>query len=261
MFLRLLPFLALVLFSPVIASAKSGPEHCRDMLDVLGITPDMASSPVFQNANEAAKFITAKIDEDYSPLRMRIASVAPDFSMGPSLHRLFFHWGFNEDPRQNAALSEQVNLATESQEVRRIIWDLILEEQGVRNRAMMSKVATEFNRNSGLMLSRDEQNALASIMYNTHILGDYAHNPDPTWSRGMVSIDAIIADTLRSLRLRLREPNMELVREFEQQLNTARGMPGTAQKAREILEWMKEYIPRILKDNRRMRRIVYGYAK
>lgn len=77
----------------------------------------------------------------------------------------------------------------------------------------------------------------------------------------MVSIDAIIADTLRSVRTRLREPDMELVREFEQQLNPARGMPGTAMKARTVFDQMKVYIPRIFKANRRMRRIVYGFAK
>lgn len=261
MFRRLLPLLALALalLSPVPSSAKTGPEHCRDMLDVLGLTSDKAATPAYQNANEAAKEITKQIDTNFSPLRASIQEIAPAFNLGESIHRLFFHWGFNENPRHGAALAEQINKATNSEADRERIWGLVIAEQKRRNGTMMARTATEFGKNSPLMLSRAEQNALTSIMYNAHILGDYEVSA-PAQTGGMVSLDAIIADTLRSVRTRLREPNMELVREFEQQLNTARGMPGTQKKAQTILEMMKIYIPKILNDNRRMRRIVYGLS-
>ena len=242
---------------PMFASAKVGPEHCKDMLDVLGIQQEKAARPSYQHANEVAKTITAMIDNDVSSLRTSIMNIAPSFSLGPSIHRLFFHWGFNEDPQHSKALSDRINAATVDEDARKRSWDLIKVEQGRRNRTMMAKAAMEFNKNSGLMLSREEQNALASIMYNVHILGDYEVSGSAQ-TGGMVSMNVIIADTIRSLGQRLREPNRELVREFEQQLSTARGMPETPKKAATILEFMKIYVPKILKDNNRMKRIVYG---
>ena len=247
----------LALLSPIFASAKTGPEHCKDMLDVLGILQEKAAHPSYQHANEVAKTITAMIDNDVSSLRTSITNIAPNFSLGPSIHRLFFHWGFNEDPRHSKALSDRINAVTTDDNARNQIWGLIKAEQGRRNRAMMAKAAMEFNKNSGLMLSRKEQNALASIMYNVHILGDYEVSGSAQ-TGGMVSMNAIIADTIRSLGQRLQEPNRELVHEFEQQLNAARGMPESPKKATTILEFMKIYVPKILKDNRRMKSIVYG---
>lgn len=238
-------------------SAKAGPEHCKDMLDVLGILQDKAATPSYRHANEVAKTITEMIDNDVSSLRNSITNIAPRFSLGRSIHRLFFHWGFNEDPQHSKALSDRINAATDDEDARKQIWDLIKAEQKRRNGIMLEKAAMEFNKNSGLMLSKKERNALASIMYNAHILGDYEVSGSAQ-TAGMVSMNAIIADTIRSLGQRLREPNRDLVREFEQQLNTARGMPETPKKAATILEFMKIYVPKILKDNRRMKRIVYG---
>ena len=249
--------LVLAILSPLLVSAKTGPEHCKDMLDVLGILQEKTAHPSYRHANEVAKTVTAMIDNDVSALRTSITNIAPDFTLGPSIHRLFFHWGFNEDPQHSKALSDRIIAATGDEDARKRIWELIKAEQGRRNRAMMAKAAMEFNKNAGLMLSHGEQNALVSIMYNVHILGDYEVSGSAQ-TVGMVSMNAIISDTIRSLGRRLREPNKELVREFAQQLNTAMGMPETPKKAATILEFMKIYVPKILKDNRRMRRIVYG---
>ena len=254
----LLTILLAILF-PMFMSAKTGPDHCKDMLAVLGISQDQVTSPAYSHANEVAKTITAMIDKDVSSLRSSITNIAPNFSLGPSIHRLFFHWGFNEDPQHSKVLSDRINAATGDENARKRIWELIKAEQGRRNRVIMAKVAMEFNKNSGLMLSREEQNALASIMYNVHILGDYEVSGSAQ-TKGMVSMNAIISDTIMSLGRRLREPNGDLVHEFAQQLNTARGMPESPKKASTILEFMKIYVPKILKDNRRMRSIVYGEA-
>ena len=254
----------LALLSPMFASAKEGAEHRKDMLDVLGISQDNVAYPVYQRANEVAKTITSMIDE-YQKLLEEIKSVAPNFTMGPSRHRIFFHWGFNEDPQHSKVLTERINVSTDDEDKRKQIWNFIKMEQKSRNTKMMEKVATEFFKNSGFKPLPDssatgkkgERNALASLMYNAHILGDY-ESSDFSQTSGMVSMNAIIADTIRGLGQRLQEPNRELVRELTQQLNSARRMPETPKKASTILGLMKIYVPKILKDNRRMKRIVYG---
>ena len=248
---------ALAVLSPVLASAKDGAEHCKDMVDVLGIPQDKTSA-AYRHANEVAKTITAMIDREYSQLLASIRSVAPNFSLGPSRHRIFFHWGFNENPQHGEDLARQINDATADESVRMKIWDMIKAEQGRRNRIMMEKVSEEFNCNSGLMIIHSEQNAIASIMYNAHILGDYEVSAS-SQTRGMVSINAIIADTLRSVCQRLKDPDMRIVLEFKQRMNAIKSMPeGSSIKARKTLESMKTYVPKILRANRRMCRIVFG---
>ena len=247
--------LSLVIFSSAIGLAKDGSVHCRDMREVLGISQSESATQAYRRADEVAKTITKLIDQDFSPLLEKTRAVAPNFNLGPSRHRLFFHWGFNEDPRHSEPLEKQINEATADETVRKKIWDMVIEEQRRRNNKMMSKVETEFG-----VHVREEKNALASIMYNAHILGDYEVS-GLVQTSGMVSMDVIIADTIRSFRRRLRDLNVELVSEFERKLMTAKRMPNTPTKAKEILAIMKEYIPKIFKDNKRMSRIIYGESK
>jgi len=94
-------------------------------------------------------------------------------------------------------------------------------------------------------------------MYNVHILGDYEVSGS-SQTIGMVTMNAIIADTIRSVRQRLRDPNMNIVREFDKKLTSTKVMPDRPNKASKILELMRIYIPRILHDNERMKKIVYG---
>lgn len=249
--------LALTVLSPAFMLAKTGSEHCKDMLEVIGVQQDKSSS-AYKYANEVAKTITAMIDLNYSQLLENIRSVAPNFSLGPSRHRIFFHWGFNENPQHGEDLAKQINDATDDESSRMKIWEMIRTEQGRRNRIMMEKVSVEFHRNSNLMLARSEQNALASIMYNAHILGDYEVSAS-SQTKGMVSINAIIADTLRSVTQRIKEPDMKIVSEFKQQLKAIKALPEeTSMKAQKTLVSMKTYVPKILRANRRMCRIVYG---
>ena len=247
--------LLLVFFSSAIGLAKEGYEHRKDMREVLGISQDDAATPAYKHADEVAKTITYLIDRDYSQLLADIRIVATNFNLGPSRHRLFFHWGFNENPEHSTTLAKQINEATADEAVRTNIWDMIKAEQGRRNKKMMDKVKAEF----GIVL-REEQNALASIMYNAHILGDY-ESSDLVQTSGMVSMDAIIADTIRSFRRRLKGLNIELVSEFETKLKDKKRMPNTQRKAKEILALMKEHVPKIFKDNKRMSRIIYGDNK
>ena len=248
--------LLLAIVLPMFVLAKNGSYHCKDMLDVLGIPQNDPTLPSYRHASQVAKEITTKID-DYTSLFHRITSVAPGFNLGESRHRMLFHWGFNEDPKHCEALSERINAAANDEITRTRIWDLIKQEQGRRNRSMMAKAALEFKQNSGFPLIRDEQNALASIMYNVHILGDYEVSGS-SQTIGMVTMNAIIADTIRSVRQRLRDPNMDIVREFDKKLTSTKVMPDRPNKASKILELMRIYIPRILHDNERMKKIVYG---
>ena len=247
----------LALLLPILVSAKEGSKHCKDMLDVLGIPQDNLALPVYRHANNVARVITAKIDTDYTSLLHKITDIAPDFNLGLSRHRMLYHWGFNENPEDSESLVKRVNEATRDEFARKRIWELIKDEQGNRNRAMMKIASLEFKQNSGFELIREEQNALASIMYNVHILGDYEVS-SLAQTDGMVTMNAIIADTKRTFRQRLREPNMDIVREFSKHLDMAEGMPDIPKKASKVLELMKVYVPKIFHDNRRMRQIVYG---
>lgn len=250
-------FIVLILnfFFILTSFAYDGRTHISDMLLVLGFDNSQNKTKAYENAKVVAQYITKRMD-DCRSLRDKIRKVEPNFSEGPAGHRCFFHWGFNSDPMKSEYLKRQIDKSVQKENYYRIK-ELILNEQANRNRAMMNTLHYCFEQNSKLMLTRSERNALASFMYNIHLLGDYESSKIGQ-DKPLPSLNRIIDDTIRSVNGRIYESDSKLVSAFCSEMQNLKLKPDGAEKAGMIHKKMNEYIPKIIERNRRLSRIVYG---
>ena len=90
----------------------------------------------------------------------------PSFRPGGYGHRIFFHWGFNADPRRYEPLRIQVrNTLPEDQQ--KAFYEKVLEEQKRRNRKVISMVGRTFG------IEGEPARALATLIFDIHLLADY----------------------------------------------------------------------------------------
>ena len=92
-------------------------------------------------------------------------------------HRIWFHCGFNGNPRRYAPLagrvSEMVNAGTLTGEQAEVLWQMVTKEQGIRNRRLIRKCADLFAYPPSMSRAQQEQvNGFVSILYDIHLLGD-----------------------------------------------------------------------------------------
>jgi len=142
--------------------------HLNDWYELLGI--DVKASKELSGDN-CFKTIQDQIDKVYKTefyeKKLKRKDKFDKFHPGINRHRLFFHWGFSIDPCRSAALNEQIKLLKLSDKERTEFCDIFREEQARRNRIMINAV-----RNC-MGLPRTQSSALATLIYNVHILGDY----------------------------------------------------------------------------------------
>lgn len=161
--------------------ALSGSEHCQDALKVLGKENDAGYA-------QLAEAVSRLMDKDYTELLNELKSpMVSDgcFTLSRYTHRLFFHWGFNQSPRSQSALAEQVRRAVEDQNLKVLneqrlgadvtrrpideeaLWRLIETEWKKRRDAVLNKAVSVAG-------ARQKGEALVVIIYNVHLLGDYS---------------------------------------------------------------------------------------
>lgn len=108
-------------------------------------------------------------------------------------HRIFFHWGFNARP-WSPQLQEMVDRCNWDEPTVLSFQEKIKTEQARRNRLVMENTALTL----GFAMSgkeRDYSNAFASIVYNTHLLGDYT----TTKTAMLQDVNSIITDIQTAL--------------------------------------------------------------
>lgn len=172
------------------ASAHQGKVHCSEMLQVLGV--DRTRSH-YQALQSLAETVTNTADKDWDKLLTELNSDIHaghldygerNFSLGPSGHRLFYHWGFNAKPENQPLLREQVSQAVEKQHLmietrlcqgEDITLAFITEDNlwQVINQAWEERRARAIEKARELVKSPQQAEALALIMFDVHILGDY----------------------------------------------------------------------------------------
>lgn len=252
------PCCLLFLMGGEYAAAKSGAAHKADMLRVIGIPSD-APQKVKGKWNRIADEFAKEIDSDYNPLLRSVQSIAPAFTWGRYSHRLFFHWGFNDlpgsyteyaDAASRSALVERIEIAlAEMPEQMRttcsgMIWSVIKAEQARRNRRMMACIPAH---------DRMTRNAIASILYDTHLLGDYIEG-DYTTKRALYPLNSVIKDirqTLKRLKDENRCSNNTLIEAALSELHTLslRGRSCIDHiAAGEILQFLEKYMPQIIRN-------------
>ena len=245
-----------------IAFAKSGTEHIADMCSVFGVCRDHPRlSSVFRT-------ITSEMDDGRTgrqkyTLNQKMKDVEPSFKWGLYTHRLFFHWGFNGNPKDSMALTEKINESTQDAGRRERLWKVVLTEQSRRNKRMMNvtETATSYIGADGKrkgFAKRDVINGIAALAYDTHIIGDYVEGKDVPM-KALVPLQKTQEDIVKAVcRITDNDPDFtgrDELKFFELQMRNAQG--GIEKiRAEKVLLIMKEHIPGILMKAGTFRRVL-----
>lgn len=228
--------------------------HSRDIVLVLGLENDITqSSLIEQRLQKVTSTFALQIDglDDARKLLRDFKKITPEFTWSTYTHRLFFHWGFNTDPRKGSpALREQIKKATKgntSQE--ETLWQLVINMQASRNRKMIRCL-----QNFGL--NRNDASALATILYNVHILGDYIQGAEAPQS-ALISLILLRQDLTHAVdRL---HANREKRTVFAKELKEASGKTTSKSvTAQHMLDVLIIKIPEIINDKPHIKRALCG---
>jgi len=162
-----------------------------------------------------------------------------DFSWGKFGHRLFFHWGFNSKP-----WSPQVE-----ERVQECHWDVhtialfkqkLINEQARRNRLVMENTSLTLHLGmSGQM--REYTNGFASLLYDTHLLGDYS----TTKKAPLQNLNYVIDDLKVSLFKKLKGGNEAL--RINKKLEATKSLYADPKiRAEKVLEILQNNVPKMI---------------
>ena len=209
-----LSFMCIVLMCiHVYAMAK--PEHSRLWNEAFGIT-DRTSRENIQRLWDTAQEVIDSYEVDYRDLRRNFEW----FTWGSYGHRLLFHWGFNADPKQYPQLVRQVRKCLKDSpdaktEEEKFFTYLTRNIQARKNRTLINAVISI----TGIPSARGYANAVATIIYDVHILGDYS----TTNTSALPSIADIERDIIERgfKRLITGGEKSKMLEQIEQELNSA----------------------------------------
>ena len=225
--------------------AKSGHEHIQLWDKVFGISDSASKNnilPLWRTAQE----VIDDIGNDYRDLQENFSW----FTWGNYGHRLLFHWGFNADPARYPQLVRQVRSCLKDNpnakdEERKFFAYLTRNIQSRRNRKLVNAVISV----TGIPTSRGYANAVATILYDVHLLGDYS----TTNTSALPSIDSIENDLTENgfRRLLTGGDKSERLGKIDAGLREAirlgRGRTNS-NRAMLLIETVKKYLPQILND-------------
>ena len=171
--------------TPFILFAHGKEEHANDMRRIFPIVP-------YEQANKEIEefyyLVNSYIDYTNFPLTkggqvgtpLCIKNDPRLKNMRFANHRVWFHWGFNKNPRAFQPLVNMVEYNVKygiiSEDDREYFWYVLNKEIRKRNRLLMDKWAkiSGYNGLVGLMASqRAQSNAFVTLLYSIHILGDH----------------------------------------------------------------------------------------
>ena len=164
------------------ALCKSGDEHIRDWKRVFAT--DYINEGGRRNLNELWNLARKIIDDpDYNDLHSRFEWLK--FNAGE--HRFFFHWGFNTNPEHYEPLKRFITKRLETYAWRQNMTQaqtkdfvkaqykefftyLTKRAQPERNRKLINTIV----RTTGIPTTRGYAGAIATIIHDVHLLGDYS---------------------------------------------------------------------------------------
>lgn len=244
------------------SSGKEWPEltgHSTDMVLVIGLPPN--ASPVLLDKWVNITHVFAQMIDDLkdaADLSRKIKNRVSGFNQGIYSHRIFFHWGFNTLPSDlrsyKNSVSEQNGLvasiekavaelpAAERDRAASDVLNLIIQAQQQRNREMMNVIPST---------DRQSRNAVAAILYNVHLLGDYIEGT-PNTKYALYPLAYIEKDIEAALK-RLRCKDSAMVANAIKELQKTGGMyysyPSDTmmkKKAIEMLKTLRHHVPAII---------------
>lgn len=185
---RLLLFLAICLLSPINVFALGGKEHAADMQRVFPFAESAKNKKVtdfYRRVNEFLDFPYVQPGQKHDksqPKRPKFVVEHPKFSQirWQGKHRIWFHWGFNTDPRKFPPIVNSLNQAVMegiiNQQDIDLFWSLMNNEISRRNRTLMNEGAKVFGFGELGTISaqqRRQLNGLVTILYSIHVVGDH----------------------------------------------------------------------------------------
>ena len=161
-----------------------------------------------------------------------------------------FHWGFNADPKRYAPLVKQIRSylkgRPDAKEQKRKFFEYLTRNiQSRRNRKLINAVISV----TGIPTARGYANAVATILYDVHLLGDYS----TTNTAALPKLDDIERDFMERgfQRLIAGGYKSERLTKINADLRASiRAGRGRANSARENLltQAVKKYLPQILNE-------------
>ena len=138
--------------------------HLMDWYECLGILDKNSQLHAKEHLRTISNQID-KVDDFCYRIKKTYFSEIPGFRCDTGYHRNLFHWGFNADPAKAQAI--EVHARNLPKDKQNNLYKELREEQGKRNRKIIEEV--EFFTG----LPRQQSRALATLLYDIHILGDY----------------------------------------------------------------------------------------
>ena len=243
------------------AWALSGNEHAALWNDVFGIV-DAQSQQAIQPLWKAAQEVIDEYVDDYRELSNRFPWFKLQIVRGE--HRFLFHWGFNADPKRHqplqrkikerldkyaeeqmkSASSAEINRWKDKQE-KEFFRYLTRTIQSRRNKKLINAVVET----TSIPTARGYANAVATILYDVHLLGDY----QTTATSALPKIGAIENDLVEDGFRRLlaggdKTERLDKIRaELDAAVRVGRGRIDS-KRAALLLDTAKRLLPPILNE-------------
>lgn len=198
-----------------LSAHKSWTFHAQDMYEVLQLedNPQLTSWMKYISSDlidgyDAVKVYT--IDGEEVKFRKYIKYKYPELSIP---HRYLYHWGFNSRP-WTKDWDEKVSDWNEA-DIKALQADFIAEQKR-RNGIANEKTENLFQLGHGGKEARIA-NILISIVYDTHVLGDY--EPDNKLLEGLQDITSVVDDIISRCNALDKEAAKDLVKKLKVVLN------------------------------------------
>ena len=235
---RLLFFLTICLLIPINGFALGGKEHAADMQRIFPFAESTKNKKVtdfYRRVNEFLDFPYVQPGQKHDksqPKRPKFVVEHPKFSQirWQGKHRIWFHWGFNTDPRKFPPIVNSLNQAVQdgviTQQDVEEFWSMMNIEISRRNRTLMNEGAKVFGFGELGTISaqqRKQLNGLVTILYSIHVIGDHK-----TTDKDIIApLSRVYADVNNAIdNIAGKEAaNFEKAKELKKQLRTAQSSP------------------------------------
>ena len=191
----------LSLLLPLFVFALSGKEHANDMKRIYPFVDCQRNEKIIDFYSLINNYLDSPNDRNTG--RPDSIKYHPKFGkMKFGSHRIWYHWGFNTDPKRFAPLVNAVNSNIENGVISESdvdeFWNCLMNEVSRRNRFLMNRAAEIFGYKSLGSISQNQRrqlNAFVTILYSIHLLGDH----QTTITDVMVDLKSVYGDIYNAI--------------------------------------------------------------
>ena len=237
---HILLFFTICLIIPINGFALGGKEHAADMQRIFPFEESTKNKKVidfYRRVNEFLDFPYVQPGQKHdksNPKRPKFVAEHPKFNQiqWQGKHRIWFHWGFNTDPRKFPPIVNSLNQAVQdgviTQQDVEVFWSMMNIEISRRNRTLMNEGAKVFGFGELGTISaqqRRQLNGLVTILYSIHVIGDHK-----TTNKDIIApLNRVYADVNNAIdNIAGKETaNFEKAKELKKQLRAAQSSPDT----------------------------------